>query len=586
MSLPTLPVPDLQQTLSRYLSWVRPLLDEASFSETQSITQQFAQGPGKQLQERLQQFAQQQNRLGESYLSQAWLSGYLSVRESLPLSTSGAFRLALDLPETGLKRLAYLIAGFAQQSADYLNDVQMVNTSPRGEPLDMRQWLSLRGIGRIPQPHEDRYELAPLSKQTRYMIVFWTGCAYAIPILDADHRPYDAESIARTLKQLVTQECNPTAIDICALSLAPSEQAAEQLKELSQNQNNADNFRLLAHSLLHIHLSPEPYANDEQALTALTFMQTAQFWAYKPLTICTNLANDNYFAHLEHGSYDAGALQSIFARAQATAKQCFEQPSKPATTLQITPLHWVITTQQQQQLTALRQTHAEKARPYQVRISQVSIEPALLPEKTSLDGLMQWMMQYAQLKVFGQIFNTYEAVDVSHFQAGRTECVRPVTEASVAFVQSLLSGKATLEGLNLANQAHKERIKACKSGNGVNRHLQGLALMAEGSDIDQSFFQDKGYQTLTKDFLSTSSLGDRQLVGDFAFKPVVEGGLGISYFSMNQYKGCLFCLSYHQQQQAVVEGFIDALSEGAKAIMTLLSTFQKKQNATGKIKPR
>lgn len=576
MSLPTLPVPDLQQTISRYLSWVRPLLDEADFNKTQQVAQQFSQGAGKELQARLQQFAQQQNDLGESYLSQAWLSGYLSVRESLPLSTSGAFRLALDLPETGLKRLAYLIAGFAQQSADYLNGELAVNRSARGEPLDMRQWLSLRGIGRIPQPQEDRYEIAPLSKQKRYVIIFWQGCAYAIPALDASHQPYSAQSLANTLKHLLTQNNQPASVDICALSLAPAEQAAPLLTQLSQDQTNADNFQLLAHSILHIHLSAEPFANDEQALTALTFMQDAQFWAYKPLTVCANLLDDNYFAHLEHGSYDAGALQSIFARAQATAKHNFATSEKSDTstakTLTIKKLNWVVTPQQQQQLTAIRQEHAQKAQPYQVRISQVDCDPSLLPEKTSFDGLMQWIIQYAQLKVFGQVFNTYEAVDVSHFQAGRTECVRPVTEASVAFVRALLDGQATLAAFNLANQSHKERIKACKSGHGVNRHLQGLALMAKDSDIDQSFFQDKGYQTLCSDYLSTSSLGDRELVGDFAFKPVVEGGLGISYFSMNQYQGCLFCLSYHRQQQAVVDAFVEALTEGANALTKWLKT--------------
>lgn len=41
--------------------------------------------------------------------------------------------------------------------------------------------------------------------------------------------------------------------------------------------------------------------------------------------------------------------------------------------------------------------------------------------------------------------DTYEAVDVSHFKNGRTECVRPVSEESLAFVDTLLQEKPSRE---------------------------------------------------------------------------------------------------------------------------------------------
>lgn len=569
MTLPTLPVPELQETLSRYLDWVRPLMSEADFANTQKITADFQQQAGKTLQQRLQRFAEQQNAMGESWLSEAWLAAYLSVRESLPLATSGAFRLDLDLPETGLSRLAALMVGLAQQSADYLNGELAVHTSPRGEPLDMGQWLTLRGIGRVPMPNCDRYELAPMSKQPRYAIVFWHGVAYRVPLLDENHQPYRVADITTLLGDIRRQTAVADA-DITALSLAPAEQAHVVRNALSQQPENAANFQCLDHSLFHVHLSDTAFADDTEALQALTFLPKTQLWAYKPFTLCANLENDDYYAHLEHSSFDAGALQAIFGRAEQAAQQMLGG-SVNARGLSPTPLHWSINDEQKQQLATIRQQHAKQAIAYQVDVVTTTMQPSVLPERTSMDCLLQLVIQYAQLATFGHISNTYESVDVSHFQAGRTECIRPVSVESVAFVQALMNGTATLDGFNVAHTEHKNRIKACKSGHGVNRHLLGLSLMVNSDEKQPDFFDDVGYRTLTQDVLSTSSLGDRRLVGDFAFKPTVADGLGISYFITDDQSGFLFCLSSSVEQRGTVSDFAQALHDGTAALMRVFS---------------
>lgn len=90
-------------------------------------------------------------------------------------------------------------------------------------------------------------------------------------------------------------------------------------------------------------------------------------------------------------------------------------------------------------------------------------------------------------------------MDVSHFKNGSTECVRPVSEESLAFVGTLLQEKPSREALDAALAEHKARIKACKLGQGPNRHLLllGLKLMAAraGGELPE-FYKDEGYQTL------------------------------------------------------------------------------------------
>lgn len=577
MTLPKLPVPGLTETADRYLTWVRPLLEADDYQKTQQCVRHFINGEGQQLQQDLQQFSEQQARHDKSWLSDAWLDSYLSVRESLPLSTSAAFRLSLDLPDSGLMRLANLMVSLAKQSADYFSGQLAPNISPRGEALDMRQWLALRGIGRVPQTHIDRYELAPMAKQARHIVVFWLGQAYTLPILDADNRLYSPIAVKNMLATITQQNPTSAHIDnITALSLAPAEKAAKLYHELSQLPDNHNNFLQLAHSLFQVHLSPTAFIDDATALRELAFLANEKLWAYKPVTISANLENDNYFVHLEHGSFDAGALQAIFERCEKTAQHLLTQPpvfnsEKGNGAGAIDELHWQLNDAQRNTLEAFRQAHHEKAKDYHARITTIDIDANLIPERTSIDCLMQLPIQYAQWQAFGQIRNTYEAVDISHFLAGRTECVRPVSDESVAFTKALSTETANIDDFNQAHQEHKNRIKACKSGHGVNRHLLGLQLMAKRRDIAPSIFSDKGYASLTNDFLSTSSLGDRHLVGDVVFTPTMSGGLGVSYFINDNHKGFLYCVSYHKDQAADVPVFIEALHEGTQRLMAIFS---------------
>lgn len=572
MTLPLLPIPELTETAERYLTWVRPLLNADDYTNTQQCVQDFINGEGKQLQHDLQKFAKQQAQQNKSWLSDSWLDSYLSVRESLPLSTSATFRLGINLPYSGLLRLAYLIVGLAKQSADYLSEQLVPNVSPRGEALDMRQWLALRGIARVPQPQMDSYELAPMEQQARHITVFWQGQAYTLPILDAGYRLYSPMAVKNMLENIIQKK--PLSNHITALSLAPAETATKIYQELSQSSQNHDNFQQLAHSLFQVHLSPTAFADDATALQELIFLANEKFWAYKPITISANLENDSYFVHLEHGSFDAGALQAIFGRAEETAQNFTTQPpvftaENEDTQKRAKELHWQLSEAQCDTLKALQHAHHDKAKDYRVRITTVDIDSSLIPERTSIDCLMQLPMQYAQLKTFGKIRNTYEAVDVSHFLAGRTECVRPVSNESVALSKALLAETADIEGFNQAHLEHKNRIKACKNGRGVNRHLLGLQLMAKQRGIAPEIFNDQGYAALTKDFLSTSSLGDRHLVGDVAFSPTMQGGLGVSYFTNDSHKGFLYSISYHKNQSADVAVFVEALHEGTQRLMNL-----------------
>lgn len=59
-TLPSLPLPDLEKTLNKYLESVRPFVTDLEFSKTQKIVENFRNGIGKHLHFHLMQKAQKE----------------------------------------------------------------------------------------------------------------------------------------------------------------------------------------------------------------------------------------------------------------------------------------------------------------------------------------------------------------------------------------------------------------------------------------------------------------------------------------------------------------------------------------------
>ena len=89
--------------------------------------------------------------------------------------------------------------------------------------------------------------------------------------------------------------------------------------------------------------------------------------------------------------------------------------------------------------------------------------------------------QLASYKLRGQPCTTYEPVATRRFLHGRTEAMRPVTMESIEFTRKMMdpvsSDDEKADALRAAVQRHVARMKECKGGRGVDRHLLGLKNM-------------------------------------------------------------------------------------------------------------
>ncbi|MDO4682296.1 MAG: choline/carnitine O-acyltransferase [Lautropia sp.] len=576
--LPHLPVSPLEDTCRRYLDQLEPLLSPEAFDRTRAVVDDFLSTEGSALHQALLAFGQQAGRQGKSWLIDTWLRGYLAGREPLPLASNVGFRL-----RSGGHSLADWISALAGVCADYRHGRILPPLSPRGEPGCMAQWAILRGASRIPRPHVDDYFIHPTGG--RHIGLFHQGHYYRLAALDRHHEAEPAERVSAAIRRILGDDTGPNPWPVGVPSFLPREEAARVYARLGATPVNLRLLRHMAKDLFHVVIVDEALDEDTDLCRA-TFAPDQSFWCHKPITLHYNLATSRLHLHSEHTAQDGGMLQAAIRLAQqklpATPVLRALTPSIPADIPTCTTSapgpdlcrhDWQPDDGLKAQWPGWHRDYATRATRMRVRSLRIPFGQHAVPKGISHDALMQFLLQYAQLATWSKIRNTYEAVDVSHFQQGRTECVRPVSRESVAFVQAWLQHglDAGQHGLfRAALDEHKARIRACKQGLGPNRQLLGLQQMADRQNLPTPALQaDEGYRVFTTDFLSTSTIGDDSISPSIAFAPTSAGGLGINYTLTEA--GWLFTISHLAGQTPDVQRFVQTLQEGGRALLAFVN---------------
>lgn len=556
MTTPKLPIPSLEETLNRYLTWVKPLLTPEQWQHTAQKVHSFLHQEGIALQQQLQQFAQSLTH--GNWLIDTWLSLYLAERKPLPLASNVGFML--NRQQQPLHTWLYALA---KTHADYQHQRIETPFSFHQTPMCRQQWQILTGAIRQPQHQQDHYQF---SQHNRHIGIFKHGYYFRIPILNEQYEAYDLSYFKQLTEQLnAFNSSNPYPITVpCYLG---SHQATDILKQLAQHPDNQQLLTHLSQDLFH--LSWNETASHELAhnLQAATFLPKQNVWCYKPITLWYNHTDQTLILHCEHTWQDGGTIAGIIEYAQNHLTDLPQ--SQPTPHIQLAPQQWQLTPALQQQWHTWQTEYQQQANHYQLHILELN-KLANPPKGISLDALMQFTLQYAQLHAFQKIRNTYEAVDVSHFQHGRTECVRPISNESVQFIQALYQQQATWAQFQAALNEHKTRIKACKQGHGINRHLLGLKSLCQNTLPE--LFNDITYQIISTDFLSTSTMGSNKQIECFAFAPTSEHGFGINYTITPA--GWRYVVSYQTNDQPAAEKLIEGIQIGATQITEWLQTHQ------------
>ena len=573
-----LPVPPLAHTLQQYLKAVSPLLDPKELEHAEAAVHSTLDGDGPACQADLEAFAEREDAKGRSWLSEGWLRGYLSVRDPLPLSSNVGFRIRVPAEDeaasanpapTGPARAAAVIHRLAAVHLAELRGDLPAEQTARGQSVCGVQRQVLSGGVRHPQPEVDEVRPATDATSDRTIGLLVDDGFYTVQVSDGAGRQMSSAVLQHAVDavlDLAAQTDKPKGPGFTAVSYLGSQRAAPYLERMLQDPGNRRVYERLTQALFVVNLVLEA-ADPIDHLTRTAFLP-GQAWAYTPITYQIGLADDFVGMHLEHSRVDAATLKATIGLAQQVSG-AVEHDGAADETAHVEPMAWTMPPDLADAVTRDLSAYTVEAAGLEVRAVRVPTPvPQDLPIRISDDAMCQWVMLYAQRATYGRVRSTYEAVDLRHFQAGRTECLRSNTPEAVALVEAMIQGCADRALLDAALGAHKEWIKACKTGQGIDRHLTGLGWMAAASGRTLPVLEDAGWERLTTDFLSTTSIGDQEQICGMAFAPTSAGGLGVNYTPMaGEYE---FLVTASRRPNSEVESFITHLHQGAQALAELL----------------
>lgn len=575
----TLPIPPLQQTVDRFVSGVSPILNEQQREKTAKAAEDFIQQGGPKLQQRLLKYADQQTDKGVSWLTELKLTEYLHDYRPHSITNNASLQLDYSRLSTtpagqnldknqGITRAASLIHRLLRLHIDYINDNIDPPVDARNQSISMYNWRMLTGAMRIASSQKaddkDYYYYAPKQAANRHISIFWQGHHFNLQVSDAEGNIYSTSAIDKALHLIVAKDYDEPSFNFAAVSALDSIRTNAYLTELCENPHNRQVFDTLKDSLFCFSLY-QSGADDESQIKEQTFLP-GNAWQYKPNTYQFDLVSDFLAIHFEHSEIDGAALSLMFNYALDVE---LNKPKLAEGSIKIKQMDWQYDEDFANRINQDIAVIATKAQ--QLNVRQCTVDYSDLSVKVSHDALMQFALIYAQLKVFGKVRNTYEAVDTSHFIAGRTEGLRPNSHEAIKLCKALLTNEANLDQLQQALAAHKQRVIACKKGQAFDRHLSGLKFMRQEEDNEPSveaFFNSPGYKILTGgDFLSTSSMGSQYPVKRILFAPVMDGGFGVNY-SLNEHE-YEFVLFGDKHSSQYLEDMCQACIEAIQKIIKL-----------------
>ncbi|KOC63802.1 Carnitine O-acetyltransferase [Habropoda laboriosa] len=155
--------------------------------------------------------------------------------------------------------------------------------------------------------------------------------------------------------------------------------------------------------------------------------------------------------------------------------------------------------------------------------------------KLSPDSFIQIAMQVTFYKLHGKPPVHYETAALRRFQNARTECIRSTSIESIDFAIVMVSNNLSIskekkkELMIRAIHMHKQIANKAIIGEGVDRHLYGLKMIAMCDGIDlPKLYKDIGYTKSTY-FTLTSSQVPYKSASFMCYGPVVPEGYGCCY---------------------------------------------------------
>ncbi|BHF69368.1 hypothetical protein SprV_0301241200 [Sparganum proliferum] len=518
VDLPKLRPPPLKNSVELYLEYTRPLVPPEQWQRTVEVARKFLlpDGEGEQLQRRLQTRAEEQEN---------WV---LLDRRELP-----------------------------------------VDKNLEGAPLCMAQNYGLFGNCRIPGFPQDslryQYGMAVRSPPSRYICVLIRNNFYLVQVLDdVTNEPLPTYLIFHQLRSALLASANTAATPVGLFTTLPRDDWFAVYSELSSEPSNMDALTAIERSLFILCLDTSSGVSQLSTLDSANM----QIFFYDGVIANNSLHGVNSKAYnagnrwfdktqfiisrdgvvglnFEHSPFDGHVGVAVLEAALAetpTAEAVIRQEAEaaPSTHSRLhcpRPIEWVISPGLYRKLEVARDLFDTLALDTDVACARFTAfsRSWIKSVRLSPDAFVQIGLQlaYARLHPNRPPPATYESGSLRRFRLGRTETIRSCSAQSVAFTKAMtnstISDSQKCAILRKAIERHQLYTKVAVSGNGFDRHLLGLRLIAADADLPTpNFFSDPTYETANHFLLSTSQITGQQDFG-VSFGPVAPDGYGFCY---------------------------------------------------------
>ena len=566
-TLPSLPVPTLEQTVSKYLESCEPLMDAEALEDAREACDEFLASPvTKQLQEKLLERAKG----SKNWLEHWWLDkAYLETRMPLPLlNYSGPAPYVEGLwpleEGTQLERSAWNLYFFYCLWDTVRKEEMEVHRTSRGAPLSMNQFRYIFNTYRRPRQGCD--ELLHFFNTERegplgptHAIVMKKGRVFRVDGYCRRSNAIRSPHELMAALEHIDAECArlPPGPSVGVLTTLERDRwTATRQHLVAASAGNAACIDAIEKSLFVLCLDETSPCSYTEICRAASYGNWANRWYDKSFT-SISFRNGAFASNCDHSPCDAMVMAVLSEfnikmaakhRGVRLASAAVDAPERPRELCFDLDDHLRAEIAAAKENAAGIERNVDAVMPvFQAFGKQRCKELRLHP-----DFCVQISLQLTYMQLYGEPAATYETAMTRRFYHGRTETCRTCTSEAASFCRALLVDRTDAIQLKaMLERAQKKYLwlmTECMENRGCDRHLFGLAVTAAEEKLPlPALFSHRSYAATggAGNFvLSTSCLGYSVIQGIVA--PMVERGYGVFYrinderiiFGVSSYRSC------------------------------------------------
>lgn len=534
-SLPRLPVPSLEETTTRYIKSLRPLLTPAELATSKAAVDDFIKpgGVGQRLQEKL--VARREDSKHKNWIYEWWNdAAYLAYRDPVVPYVSYFYSHRDDRNRRNPAKRAAAITTSVLEFKKQVDQGTLEPEYMKKMPICMDSYQWMFNTSRVAaRPADYPIKFAP--GENKHIIVIRKNQFFKV-LHEVGGKQLNTSELEQQFSRIY-QLASSVVPPIGALTSENRDVWADARQLLvDAHPSNAAALEAIESSSFVVCLDDAAPVTLEERAHQYWHGDGANRWYDKPLQFIVNDNGTSGFMG-EHSMMDGTPthrLNDYINDLIFNNKMDFSDPSIRSTLPEPEVVKFHVTNEVQDEIDRAVKDFRTVIGQHQLAVQayQGYGKGLIKKFKCSPDAYVQMIIQLAYNKMYGKNRPTYESAATRRFQQGRTETCRSVSEASVSWCKAMsepaVSNDEKVRLFRAAVDSHLEYIAAASDGKGVDRHLFGLKKLLEPGEDLPAIFKDPAFSFSSSWYLSTSQLSSEFFNG-YGWSQVIDGGFGIAY---------------------------------------------------------